>query len=413
MSMISRLLIIACLFVSSAQADVIVSSIGAGGSGLNKEEAVLMALENAVGKAFGFSLEGALVRSLKDNATYGTEGNSEEIVSRLSRSVVRQTRTPDNAPVTGYEVLDVYETQTGWEAHVRLYYKAYKKLGDPDKRRTLVVSATDTRAATLAEAIEASLMASRRFDVLKRDDAGAFAAEKAFIRGSDAEQGELARLGRGKGADYLVLVKTSKYFSHLNDVKHIQATGERLYHSEAGFNYDIEVVEFSSREMKWRKRGKVSASTDKPISDASSLLAGRITRLADSIGSDLIGAIYPPRIVRVMGDRAVLNRGEGAVKLGQQVTIYALKEALIDPQSGESLGGMEQRIASAVVVELKPKFSVLELSAGSLQHSEDYIVRWSQSSAQAPSRRHGVHSERIKQKEALEKARSLDDAFLR
>lgn len=392
-----------------AFAEVVTLSKEAVGTGASRGEAVLTALERAVGKAFGFNLSGELQRFTSERSSYSNDVGNEQLIASVSREVSQRVKTPDNAPVVGYEVLSAVETSTGWEARVQLLYKSYKQLGAPDNRRTVVVFAEDSRAALLADKLEATLIASRRFNVLNRDSKAAFEAEKAFIRSSDAATGEVARFGQGEGADYLIILRSSAYYDRQEPVKVIKATGEKLYHAEAGFSYDVEVVEFSSREIKWRKQGGVHVESETPGS-ASGRLASRSAKIADSLAIDLTGAIYPARIAQIIGDQAVLNRGSGAVQLGQQVNIYLLGAGLVDPQSGESLGSMETLAASGKVIDIKPKFSIIKVTHGEVVDGNEYVVRWADPS-KTESKSKTKHSQASKQA-TEEKLKQLDDAFL-
>ena len=412
MQMIFKFLsVLACTLAIGANAQVVTLSKDARGTGDSRGEAVLVALENAVGKAFGFRLEGELSRFTSEHSSYSNDSGSEELVSSVSREIRKRTNTPDNTPVVGYEVLNAFETGIGWEAQVRLLYKSYQKLGAADNRRTVAVYAENKSASSLAGALESSLVASRRFNLLKRDSETAFNREKAFVQGADAAFGEAARLGQGEGADYLVLVQTSGYYNRELPVRVIKATGERLYASEAGLNYSIEVVEFASREIKWRKRGVIAVESNRQPSDVGSKLAAQLNKLSLSAATDLTEAIYPARIARVMGSQAVLNRGDGAVALGQRVNIYSVGEALVDPQSGESLGALEVQIASGLIVDVKPKFSVLLVEDGSLSEGEDYIVRWDEAKDRKSVQRKSSVKRELEQN-TTDSVRKLDDAFL-
>jgi curli biogenesis system outer membrane secretion channel CsgG len=392
-----------------AFAEVVTLSKEAVGTGGSRGEAVLTALERAVGKAFGFNLSGELQRFTSEHSSYSNDGGNELLIAAVSREVSQKVKTPDNRPVVGYEVLSASETSIGWEARVQLFYKSYKKLGAPDTRRTVVVVAEDAKSAPLADQLESSLIASRRFNVLNRDSRAAFEAEKAFIRSSDASSGEVARFGQGEGADYLVLLRSSGHYDRQAPVRVIKATGEKLYHAEAGYSYDLEVVEFSSREIKWRKQGSVHVESEEPGS-AAGRLGSRSKKIAETLANDLAGAIYPARIAQINGKQAVLNRGSGAVQLGQQVNIYLLGEGLIDPQSGESLGAMETWTASGRVIDIKPKFSIISVTEGEVVNGNEYIVRWPDLSQQVFE---STAREADASKEATrEKLNQLDDAFL-
>lgn len=410
--MISKIVLILCVVTTAVQAEVVTRYKDATGVGATHGEAVALALENAVGKAFGFRLEGALQRTLSERSRYTADESEEEVIAVMSREVTRRVSTSSNTPVTGYDILSASENAVGWEANVRIYYKDYKKLGAENNRRSLVVSALDERSEAFAEAVEAALVASRRFNVLKRDEAAAFNDEKAFILSSDAGRNEVARLGRSEGADYIVLVKTERYFSRLNKEKLIKATGERLYKSEGGFTFDVEVVEFSSRETKWRKRDNVYVAAERKVSSATSLMSGATEGYATNLARSLVSTIYPARIAQVMGDRAVLNRGEGSISIGQRVDVYLIGDKLVDPQGGESLGAMEVKVAQAKVVELKPKFSVLQLTSGRLENGTDYIVRWNTGGGGSAKVNRKAVERASRQARAKEEAKALDDAFM-
>lgn len=405
-----RYLTLAWILTSAhAFAEVVTLSKEAVGTGASRDEAIVTALERAVGKAFGFTLSSELQRFTSELSSYSKERGNEQLIASLSREVSQRVKTPDNAPVVGYEVLSAVEKSTGWEARVQLLYKSYKQLGAPDNRRTVVVFAEDSRAALLADKLEATLIASRRFNVLNRDSKAAFETEKAFIRSSDAATGEVARFGQGEGADYLIILRSSAYYDRQEPVRVIKATGEKLYHAEAGFSYDVEVVEFSSREIKWRKQGSVQVETNTQGS-AAGRLPSQSAKIADSLANELTGAIYPARIVQINGDQAVLNRGAGAVQIGQQVNIYLIGAQLLDPQSGESLGSMETLAASGNIIDIKPKFSIISVTEGKIVDGKKYIVRWTDLS-KTVSKSKTKEAQSSKQA-SNEKLKQLDDAFL-
>ena len=394
------------------QAEVVTKYQEAIGTGGTRNAAVVSALENAVGKAFGFQLEGKLQRTLSERSNYTLQDSEEDITAIMSRQVTQRVGTSSNNPVTSYEILTANESTVGWEASVRIHYKDFKKLGAKDNRRSLVVRALDDKSTAFAGIVESALIASRRFNVLSRDNADVFNEEKAFILSSDASRSESARVGRAEGADYIVLVKTDGYFSRLNRERVIKATGEHLYQSDAGFRFEVEVVEFASREMKWHKREKIYVSSKRKVASASSLLSGKTERYANNMVLSLVSSIYPARIAQVIGDRAVLNRGEGSIKVGQNVEVYHIGEKIIDPQSGESLGAMEIEVAKAKVIELKPKFSILQLTSGKLDKAEDYVVRWNAKTSNTNKSNKKTSTTKNRQNKAKSEAKALDNSFL-
>ena len=91
MQTISRFLSALALVLSiTANAQVVTLSKEARGTGDSRGEAVLAALDNAVGKAFGFRLEGELSRYSSEHSSYSNDRGSEELVSSVSRAISKR-----------------------------------------------------------------------------------------------------------------------------------------------------------------------------------------------------------------------------------------------------------------------------------------------------------------------------------
>lgn len=72
------------------------------------------------------------------------------------------------------------------------------------------------------------------------------------------------------------------------------------------------------------------------------------------------------KISKISGDLVYLNVGANkGVKVGDAFTVYALGEAIIDPDTGESLGAEETEVGKVEVVEVKDKYSKARVTSGS------------------------------------------------
>lgn len=85
-------------------------------------------------------------------------------------------------------------------------------------------------------------------------------------------------------------------------------------------------------------------------------------------------------VVKADGNGIYLNLGAGAVQVGDRLSLMAKGEALIDPETGISLGSQETEIGSVEVTSVQDRFSIARLSGGKLPKTGD-IVR----SHRAPS----------------------------
>lgn len=347
------------------------------GSGMTREEAVQSAIVNAAGQAFGIDIQASThVQSMAAEASQG--GNHQDVfLSSINKVVQQQVRTPGNNPILGYTVDDA--TQTGemaWEATVTLRYAQFQRMGADSERRSIVVATTAKRYRDLVTStVGESVVASRRFDVLNRQHANLFDDEKDFILGGDAGSAEVARLSQATGADYLLIAELQGLSVRNNQRETIRMTGEVLVRSTASGTLKLQIVEFASRKVKWSATQKFGATYEGASSVGEATLARLIAGAADKLIDQMVAAIYPIRVVKVMGGTAIINRGEGSINLGDTYAVFLMGDELVDPQSGESLGAMEVEVGIGQITDVKPKFSFLKMATGTLDAQGDYLLR--------------------------------------
>lgn len=370
-------LICLCMAWGTAWGQVTEATITADGAGMTRDEALAAALANAAGQAFGIQLNAATVSETL-GAEVVTDSHSEtSMVSAVNRVVTQAINSPVNSPILGYTIDNLSEgIADTWDATVTLRYAKFERMGaDSDRRSAIVVTSNKRYQELLTTTVSEALVASRRFDVLNRRNDALFEAEKAFIQGGDAATAEVARLSQASGADYLIVAELQGLSISNNMRETIRMTGEVLVRSAVSGTLRLEVIEFASRKVKWSSSQKFGGTYE----GVSSIGAGTLSRLiggaADKLMDNLIASIYPIRVIKVVGDVAIINRGEGSAAVGETYAVFLMGEELTDPQSGESLGVMEIEAGLGKITEVKPKFSFLKMATGQLDANAEYIVR--------------------------------------
>lgn len=372
-------LFLAGLFMAwgTASAQVTEATQTADGSGMTRDEAIAAALANAAGQAFGIRLEAASVSETLGTEVITNDESDTLMMSAINRVVTQSVNSPVNNPVLGYTIDSVMQgIADTWDATVTLRYAKFERLGADSNRRSIIVVTTEKRYQDLlTTTVSESLIGSRRFDVLDRRNEQLFDTEKAFIQGGDAATAELARLSQAGGADYLLVAELQGLGIRNNMQETIRMTGETLVRSAVSGTLRLEVVEFASRKVKWSGTQKFGATYEGVSSIGTNTLSRLIKGAADKLMDNLIASIYPIRVVKVVGDLAIINRGEGSAAVGETYTVYLMGEELTDPQSGESLGALEIKAGTGKITEIKPKFAFLKMESGALDPNADYIVR--------------------------------------
>ncbi len=87
-----------------------------------------------------------------------------------------------------------------------------------------------------------------------------------------------------------------------------------------------------------------------------------LRKIAEEMGSKtanrVVDVIYPAKVIALTGSQATINRGDGTgIVKGQMWDVFALGEEMIDPDTGESLGGNEVKVGSLRIDRVTPKFS--------------------------------------------------------
>lgn len=378
MRLIFKLLLVGlCVAGSAASAQVTEAHLTAEGSGMTRDEAIATALASAAGQAFGIQLNATTI-----SKTLGTEviTNDEAdtlMVSAVNRVVTQAVNAPVNNSILGYSIDSLTQgIADTWDATVTLRYAKFERLGADSDRRSIIVVTNEKRYQTLlTNTVTEALTASRRFDVLNRRNDSLFDAEKAFIQSDDAATAEVARLSQAGGADYLLVADLQGLSIRNNMQETIRMTGEVLVRSAVNGTLRLEVVEFASRKVKWSGTQKFGATLEGASSIGNRTLSRLIQEASNKLMDNLVASIYPIRVVKVVGDVAIINRGEGSATVGDTYAVFLMGDELIDPQSGESLGSLEIEAGVGTVTEVKPKFAFLKMANATLDPNADYIVR--------------------------------------
>ncbi|RLA10646.1 MAG: hypothetical protein DRQ52_11015, partial [Gammaproteobacteria bacterium] len=95
----------------------------------------------------------------------------------------------------------------------------------------------------------------------------------------------------------------------------------------------------------------------------------RFTNMAKNVSAtladDFTDAVYPMKVVkRNTRGQVFINRGkDGGLKIGQVYDVFYPGEELIDPDTGESLGGSEEFVGTIKISRINPKMTVAKIES--------------------------------------------------
>jgi curli biogenesis system outer membrane secretion channel CsgG len=333
--------------------------IDATGDGATREEAVAHALASAVAQVSGVAVSAVqsmstslTARASEDGGTVNLSQDEQSALQSVSGGFVKSYRIEGVEPEGPGQVT----------AHVQVTVEMFKaKAAGAEARRRIAVAAFDDGAggrgagAALRDKIVANLVQARRFAVVDRSKDDEYNSEMALLQGGDAPLTERVRVGQVLGADYVVVGKI-RVTAPTRSERQIPLTGEEVVSTTPGStDVDFQIIEIATRQVSW----------------AGSAHGSGLAQLAGEVVDDIVGAIYPMRLIRFDDPSAlILNQGGGTLRPAQRFRAFLLGEALVDPYTHESLGQDERQVGVVEVTRVDTKVSYARLVSGKLPPSD-------------------------------------------
>lgn len=365
------------------------------GYGMTQPQAISDALVRAVGQVKGVDISSdKIIENFSEESTLETNGEWQQKFSN-NTALQQMLKTKTNGKLAAYQVLSVDQTTDGYEAVIEVEYHNYTEQGySADKRRKIAIVPFKTKKpsfnllgdATRASVVENELRnnlidlftQSRRMAVLDREYGEAFEAEKELWLSSDAAAGEESRAGHVRGTDYLVVGNILGLYSS-RSVEHIQLTNEDIYTYSGKVQVSYKLIQAATRQVKWADTITMKFSDNQlrsMLAKFGSSQSGILHAVSEKIVSNVLSNIYPMRVVSVKGKTIVINQGGKGLKKGDTLDVYFVGDEMFDPYTKESLGFLEEQIATVKVIKVLPKVSYTKVISGDAELIEQgSIVR--------------------------------------
>lgn len=217
-----------------------------------------------------------------------------------------------------------------------------------------------------------ALVQTRKFDVVERSRVDEALKEVQMTQGGLMDPARAVKAGRMIGADYLLMGEIS-VFEVTSTWLQVPNTSRWSCTVTGRIIVDMRIVDSRTSRV-------VSADAGEVVLEEQSLHENRLPVVVDgkyidslqrSLCAELvlrtIDGVYPVRVATISAGEVTLNRGQGGgLEVGQVLDVYAEGQAVIDPDTGDTLGAEEVRIGRLKVTEILPRFSkaaVVEASA--------------------------------------------------
>jgi curli biogenesis system outer membrane secretion channel CsgG len=377
------------------------------GQGVNRDEAINMALKQAVAQ-----VKGVAVSSLDTDFDYRSasadiektpSGKKVEFDAVGVHTGGSTLRTNMAGQIKTFEVLNEKKLDDGtYEVTLKVTVFDYES---PEKtaRLRLAVMPIRTLAAfyqfgnisnpsldtsrLFSQKLTAALTQTNKFDVLDREYMQEFAQERNFLLSGDASLEEMAKLGEALGVDYM-LVGTINRAGIVRKESYSQAVGRMVSEYEANFSFEYRLIVGPTRQIK--SADVLTIKLDKtdqlrPLvtrwrpqdMDYKEMMDNFVGMAANQLVEKIVDQLYPIRIASIDKDgQVIINQGGSRIAVGQLLDIISQGKELFDADTKESLGTTETLVATIRIDKVMPRISYAKVVEGDLSMlSEGLICR--------------------------------------
>lgn len=236
----------------------------------------------------------------------------------------------------------------------------------------------------LSQAVVAQFTQSRKFRIASRDktDSKAYQKEINEILNSDS-QNKRKKLNKKIGADFILTGNILSVNSHQKKTSYY---GEDFTTWNVSATVAYRVLELATMEVKWSNVVKVNVpanianeamqSSDGQFSAVASYLEQQVgSRIADEV----IGAIYPLQVLKVIDGEIYFNQGGSRVKKGSVYEVRQSGGTTIDEATGQHIVLDAKVLAKIRITDVMPKYSIGIVVDGSLSKiqkgARSYLIK--------------------------------------
>jgi TolB-like protein len=377
------------------------------GHGVNRDEAINMALKQAVAQ-----VKGVAVSSLDTDFDYRSASadiQRTETGKRVEFDAVgvhtggSTLRTDIAGLIKTYEVLNEKKLDDGtYEVTLKVTVYDYESADKTDRLRIAVMPirtlapfyqfgnisnpSTDT-SRLFSQKLTAALTQTNKFAVLDREYMQEFANERNFLLSGDASLEEMAKFGEALGVDYM-LVGTINRAGIVRKESFSPAIGRPISEYEADFSFEYRLIVGPTRQVKLADVLTIKLDKTEQLKplvtkwrpqdmDYKEMMDNFIGMAANQLVEQIIDQIYPIRILSIDKDgQVIISQGGSRIAAGQLLDIVSQGKELFDPDTKESLGTTETLVATIRIDKVMPKISYAKLVDGDLAKlSEGLICR--------------------------------------
>ncbi len=339
------------------------------------------------GAGAGISTEEAGDRSIEfDSVDVATKGTvyTTEIGGFVKSYEVLEEKQIDEGTYQVKLKVEVYDYgQRGQTQRVKVALMPVKTL---DKNYSFLSNTISGNALSvlLSQRLAAGLTQTNKFAVLDRESISDFVREKNMLFSFDAPLSEQAKLAETLGADYLLVGSIVQAKIERVD-KYLRTADYTTSEFKARFNFSYRFVDSATKQVvvasavqKYLENEQVRKLADEidPAEwDPAQLRDAFISVVVNDVIEAIIDRVYPIKIAAVQQDgQIILNQGGERMAKGMLLDVFSQGQEVFDADTNESLGKVENYVATIEVQKVTHTMSFAKVIKGDLSKVSQGLV---------------------------------------
>lgn len=206
----------------------------------------------------------------------------------------------------------------------------------------------------------------RAFDMLERDALNTVLRELDFGDSDYVDPNQAVKMGQMLNADYVIVPAIQSLFTTVEtrEVPIVNRTRTSLK-GHIGIHVRVVDVRTSRIVSSWQRQIDLEERVNEDSFDRERQGLQFINRLyeqaAREAGREIVDTVYPLRIVAMDGRQVTLNRGRGAVQVGDVFSVFKQGDPIVDPDTQDPLGFAEEEVGEIRVTQVLPRISIAEI----------------------------------------------------
>src|ERR1017187_314647 len=182
----------------------------------------------------------------------------------------------------------------------------------------------------LTERVKTSLIASRKFDVVERQELDAALTELKFAKSSVADHSQALRTGKLAHADFLVqgTINVLEVRTNTRTVPYVDQVKAEVVGTMVSDARIIDVARgvnvFAGRVETSQRFGTAVSNPSEDVTPSELFYEDLLRGHAEAIAAKIMESVFPLKVVEVQDNFIYLNRGEGSgLKVGDRLRVIS------------------------------------------------------------------------------------------